>query len=131
LQILEYSIEILHNVIIRITNDSKTDGLKISVTTSVLLSLFTISMTITVDFDDERLFRTIEVHDMRTDAMLPTELDPLQLPRSQSRPQSLLRPSHIGAKSAFEIEMACLSSCGGSGHVALPLLASPYKGEEN
>ena len=83
-------------------------------------------MAVTVNFDDKRPFRTIEIYDVRTDTMLPAELDPLHLARPQSRPQLLLRTSHSRAKPAFEIETTGLSSCG-SGHLALPLLASPYK----
>jgi hypothetical protein len=128
-KILEYSVQIVHNVIVPTPNDPKADGLEISVATLILLNLFGISMAVAVYFNDERLFRTIEVHDVRTNAMLPTKLDPLQLPRSRSRPQLLLRAGHIRTKPAFEIKIAGLSSCG-SGHDALPLPASPYKGEE-
>jgi len=81
-----------------------------------------------LDFNDERLFWGIEVHDVRTNAMSTTELDPVHLSRSQSRLQSRLWASPIRAELAFEIEMAGLSSCG-SRHVAPPLLASLYKGE--
>ena len=39
-------------------------------------------MTVAIYFNHEGLFRTIEVYDVRTNAMLATELDLFQLPRS-------------------------------------------------
>ena len=86
-------------------------------------------MTVAVYFNDERLFRAIEVHNVWPDAMLPTKFEPPKLSGSQLCPQSSFRSGHVRTKSAFKIEIAGLSSYG-SGHEPLPLLASPYKGEE-
>lgn len=87
-------------------------------------------MTVAVYFSNERLFRTIEVHDVPPNPMLPTELEPVKLPCSQSRPQPLLWAGHIRTKPACEIEIAGLSSLS-SGHDALPLLPPLTKGRNN
>lgn len=60
------------------------EGLKISVTQLILWYLISIGMTGAVYFNDERPFRAIEVHNVWPNAMLPTELEPLKLSRSQS-----------------------------------------------
>jgi len=57
----------------------KAEGLKLSVTQLILQYLISIGMTVAVYFDDERLFRAIEVHNVWPDAMLPTKLEPLKL----------------------------------------------------
>jgi hypothetical protein len=57
----------------------KPDGLKLSVTMLILQYLISIGMTVAVYFNDERLFRAIEVHNVWPNAMLPTKLEPLKL----------------------------------------------------
>jgi hypothetical protein len=57
----------------------KAEGLKVSVTQLILRNLISIGMTVAVYFNDERLFRAIEVHNVWSDAMLPTKLEPLKL----------------------------------------------------
>jgi hypothetical protein len=43
-----------------------------------------IGMNITVHFNHERFFRTIEIHNVRSDPMLPPKLESLTLLRSKS-----------------------------------------------
>ena len=57
----------------------KAEVLKISVTQLILHYLISIGMTVAVYFNDERLFRAIEVHNVWPDPMLPTKLEPLKL----------------------------------------------------
>ena len=57
----------------------KAEGLKISVTQLILQYLISIGMTVAVYFNDERLFRAIEVSNVWPDTMLPTKLEPLKL----------------------------------------------------
>ena len=57
----------------------KAEGLKISVTQLILQYLISIGMTVAVYFNDERLFRAIDVHNVWPDTMLPTKLKPLKL----------------------------------------------------
>ena len=57
----------------------KVEGLKISVTQLILQYLISIGMTVGVYFNDERLFRAIEVHNVWPDAVLPTKLESLKL----------------------------------------------------
>ncbi len=57
----------------------KAEVLKISVTQLILQYLISIGMTVAVYFNDERLFQAIEVHNVWTDPMLPTKLEPLKL----------------------------------------------------
>ena len=45
----------------------------------ILQYLISIGMTVAVYFNDERLFRAIEVHNVSPNAMLPTKLEPLKL----------------------------------------------------
>jgi len=54
--------------------------LKISVTQLILQNLISIGMTVAVYFNDKKLLRAIEVHNVWSDAMLPTKLEPLELP---------------------------------------------------
>jgi hypothetical protein len=57
----------------------KAKRLKILLALPVLQYLISIGMTVAVYFNDERLFRAIEVHNVWPDAMLPTKLEPLKL----------------------------------------------------
>jgi len=57
----------------------KAEGLKLSVTQLILQYLISIGMTVAVYFNDERLFRAIEVRNVWPDTMLPTKLEPLKL----------------------------------------------------
>jgi hypothetical protein len=57
----------------------KAKRLKILLALPVLQYLICIGMTVAVYFNDERLFRAIEVHNVWPDAMLPTKLEPLKL----------------------------------------------------
>jgi len=52
---------------------------KIAITLLILQKLLNAGMTISVDFKNERPFRTIEVHNVWPDAMLPSELKALKL----------------------------------------------------
>jgi len=73
----------VHHVIILIANDVQAERLEISIALSIAQDLFGVSMTITVQFNDERLFRAIEIYDVRTNAMLPTKLEVMKLSRAQ------------------------------------------------
>jgi hypothetical protein len=74
----------------------------------VLYDLSSIGMAVAVYFNDERLFRTIEVYNVCSDAMLPTKFEPLKLSRSQLGPQPYLRAGHVGTKPTLEIEVVGL-----------------------
>lgn len=56
---------------------------KISISLPIAHDLFGIPMTITVQFNNKRLFRAIEIYDVWPNAMLPTELELMKLSRAQ------------------------------------------------
>lgn len=60
----------------------KAERLKVSVTQLILRYLISIGMTVAVYFNDEKLFRAIEIHNIWPYAMLPTKLEPLKLSSS-------------------------------------------------
>jgi len=56
---------------------------KIVIAFLIFQNVFSVSMTISVNFKDKQSFWTIEVHYVWPDAMLPTELKALKLACSQ------------------------------------------------
>ncbi len=75
-------VQILQDIVVDVSNYVKAKRLKLLLALPVLQYLISIDMTIAVHFNDERLFRAIEVHNVRPDAMLPTKFEPLKLSRS-------------------------------------------------
>jgi hypothetical protein len=134
-QIVKHSAKIVHHVIILIANHSQAEGFKISISLLIILDLLGVGMAVSVYFNDERSFWAIEVYDIGPNAMLPTELEPVKVSCTQFQPQAPSRTCHVGAQPPPETEKAGLSLFG-SRHEALPswrllpLLSSPYKGEE-
>jgi hypothetical protein len=70
--------------VVDVSNYAKAKRLKILLALPVLHDLISIGMTVAVYFNDERLFRAIEVHNIWPNAMLSSKLEPLKLSRSQS-----------------------------------------------
>ncbi len=50
-------VQVLHNIVVDVSNYVKAEGLKISVTQLILQYLICTGMTVAVYFDHERLFR--------------------------------------------------------------------------
>jgi len=81
---LENPIEILQNVIIHVSNHLKAERLQIRLPPPIPHDLMLIAMNITVHFNHEGSFRTIEIHNVRSYSMLPPKLESLKLLHSKS-----------------------------------------------
>lgn len=75
-------------------------------------------MALTVEFNHERPFRTIEVYDVWADAVLSSEFEAAKLSRAQFCPQLSFRSRQVQAQSAFQVKIVWLP-LPGSRHVAL------------
>jgi hypothetical protein len=54
-----------------------------------------LGMGLPVHFDDQGTIRTIKIHNVRPNAMLPPELQAMALPKSQGNPETLLGGRHV------------------------------------
>jgi hypothetical protein len=78
-QIFQNPVQVLHNIVVDVSNYAKAKRLHIGLALLILHDLISIGMTVAVYLDDERLFRAIEVHNVWPNAVLPSKLEPLKL----------------------------------------------------
>jgi hypothetical protein len=120
--IFHHTIQIPHDIIIPVAQNSKTLGFQICRALSVRLLL--IRMMATVEFDDDQSRRAAEIHNIWTDRMLPSEFQTLKLPGSKALPQQML---HIGL---IPSQQPCKVTLTQVPRLHIPLtLPSPHRGE--
>lgn len=83
IQIFENPIEVLQNVIIHISNHLKAERFQIRFPPPIPHDLMLLAMNITVNFNHEGSFCTIEIHDVRSYPMLSPKLETLKLLHSK------------------------------------------------
>jgi len=107
-QIFQHTIEIAQHSIIRVADDEEIERLEITVSQAIFLHLRTMKVAVAVQLDHQGSFGTVEIDNVRSDAVLPTKLETEKLFCTQFGPEKFLRTRHVGTEPASEAEIVGL-----------------------
>ena len=129
-QVFKDSFHIVHNIVVRVANDPKSQRSKFLLPLLILYHSIRNPVHIPIYFNNNGLFRTVKIHNIRANAMLSAEFQGMELPGPQSSPTPIFSRRHLGAKTTSQAPLLGIS-LKNSVHRDLPHLPSPYKGEES